>query len=227
MGVNERKEKEKEIRRKDIIDAAEELFFTKGYVATTMDDISKMAEFSKRTVYVYFNRKEQIYFEIMVRGYKKLICLIENEIEDAKEMNALDKLVRICRTFFKFSNEHTEYFNAIMEYENGELDFVKEISDKSREECYELGEKVFSVLVSTIEGGIEEGVIKRELDVVSTAIVLWSCTLGVFNTISKKKNYLLHYHKRNPEELLPESINFFIRSIQNVMNDTTRSSECL
>ena len=54
MGINERKEKEREIRRKDIIEAAERLFFTKGYNNTTMDDVAKEAEFSKRTVLCLF-----------------------------------------------------------------------------------------------------------------------------------------------------------------------------
>ena len=62
MGSSERKEKEKEIRRKDILDAAERIFFTKGYRSATMDDVAKEAEYSKRTVYVYFSSKEQIYF---------------------------------------------------------------------------------------------------------------------------------------------------------------------
>jgi AcrR family transcriptional regulator len=39
-------------------------FFSKGYDITTGEDIARNAEFSKRTVYVYFNSKGQIYFEI-------------------------------------------------------------------------------------------------------------------------------------------------------------------
>ncbi len=68
MGINERKEKEKDIRRNDIIEAAEKVFFKKGYSQATMDDVAKEAEFSKRTLYVYFNSKEQLHFEIMIKG---------------------------------------------------------------------------------------------------------------------------------------------------------------
>lgn len=214
MGANERKEKEREIRRNDIIDAAEKMFFTKGYTATTMDEISSAAEFSKRTVYVYFNSKEQIYFEIMVRGYKILIKMLEKDMEDAKTMNALGKLSQIGRTFYEFRNEYTDYFKTIMEYENNELDFVKGIDDKSKEECYELGEKVFSQLTLILKNGIEEGVIKKELDVVDTAIFLWSCIMGIFNTLNKKENYIMHYHKKNVEEMIPKALDTLIKSIQ-------------
>lgn len=215
MGVNERKEREKEIRRNDIIDASEKVFFSKGYDIATMEDIAREAEFSKRTIYVYFNSKEQLYFEIMVRGYKILIEMMETSIEEVNGANALDKIKQMARTLYRFSNEYPDYFNAIIEYENGERDFVKGISDKSREECYILGEKMFAYLTSALKNGIEEGVIRSELDIVNTAIVLWSCTVGLFNTLTKKINYIYHYHKRNSEELLLEGIDILIRSIKN------------
>ena len=52
MGAEERKQQEKEIKRKDIIDAAEKVFFANGYENSSMDAVAKKAEFSKRTVYV-------------------------------------------------------------------------------------------------------------------------------------------------------------------------------
>lgn len=215
MGINERKDKEKEIRKNDIIDACEKVFFSKGYDAATMDDIAKEAEFSKRTVYVYFNSKEQLYFEIMVRGYKILLNMMETSLRDKKEGDALEEIKEIGKTLYKFNIEYPDYFNAILGYENGEGDFVKGISDKSREECYELGEKMFGYLAFAVRKGIEEGVIRRELDIVNTTIYLWSCTMGLFNTIIKKRNYIEHYHKRNSEELLIEGFNMLMKSIEN------------
>jgi len=214
MGKSERKEKEKEIRRDFIIEAAEKLFFTKGYSVATMDDIAGEAEYSKRTVYVYFNSKEQIYFEIMVRGYKILIGMMETHINSEKNGDALDKIKQIGSTLYKFSKEYPDYFKAIMEYENGELDFVNGIPDKSREECYALGEKIFSYLNLTLKNGIKEGVVRGDLDTVNTAIILWSCTIGIFNTLDKKRNYIMQFHKRNPEELLLESFDILLRSIK-------------
>ena len=41
MGIAERKEREKEQRKNDIINAAERMFFTKGIAATTMEDIAE------------------------------------------------------------------------------------------------------------------------------------------------------------------------------------------
>lgn len=215
MGVSKRKDKEKQIRKDDIIDAAEKIFFLKGYDVATMDDIAKEAEFSKRTVYIYFNSKEQLYFEIMVRGYKILIEAIEDSLDNIKEKNSLDRLKQIGKTFYDFNNEYPDYFNAIMSYENGEKDFSSGISDESREECYALGEKIFGYLSSALADGIEEGVIRDEIDIIDTAIVIWSFTLGLFNTLIKKRNYIKHYHKRDSQKLLLEGLDMLMMTISN------------
>lgn len=215
MGISERKVKEKQIRRNDIIDAAEEVFFSKGYNVATMDDVAKKAEFSKRTVYVYFNSKEQLYFEIMVRGYKILIEMIEVALAERKNMNAIDRIELMGKTLYQFNIEHPNYFDAIMSYENGEKDFINGIPDDSREECYALGEKLFGYLTSALADGIEEGSIQSELDIINTAIVLWSCIIGLFSTLIKKRNYIEHYHMRNPEKVLLEGLNMLMKTIKN------------
>ncbi len=214
MGINERKEKEKEIRRNDIIEAAERIFFTKGYDHATMDDVAKEAEFSKRTVYVYFNSKEQIYFEIMTRGYKLLIGMLKDDLQREKACNAIEEIRQISLTLYRFSKDYPEYFKAIMEYENGELDFQKGIPDQSREECYALGEEILGHLTGTLEKGIAEGSIRIDLDVVKTALVLWACMIGVFNTAKKKENYIKNYHRTTPEELISAAFQLIVRSIQ-------------
>ena len=59
MGIAERKEREKLQRRKDIIDAAEKVFFYRGFESATMDEIAEKVELSKGTLYLYFKSKEE------------------------------------------------------------------------------------------------------------------------------------------------------------------------
>ena len=212
MGITDRKEREKEIRRSDIIEAAETVFFTKGYDRATMDDVAKKAEFSKRTVYVYFNSKEQIYFEIMARGYRLLIHMLKEQLE--KSCDAVETIRQIALTFYQFSLEQPDYFKAIMEYENGELDFKSENPDSSREECYALGEEILGYLTSAIEAGITENAIRSDLDVTKTALVLWASMIGVFHIAIKKENYLKIYHGTTPNELITAAFQMMIGSIQ-------------
>lgn len=215
MGSNERKEKEREIRRKDIINAAEKVFFQKGYNNATMDDVAREAEYSKRTVYIYFDSKEQIYFEIMIRGYRLLIEMLKANLQKDKAPTAIEEIRQMASTLYRFSNDYSEYFRAIMEYENSELDFQKGIPDHSKEECYALGEQILGYLTDALKRGITEGSVCSDLNIRNTALTLWACIIGVFNTAKKKKYYIENYHGIKPEDLVSEAFSMMIRSIQN------------
>lgn len=214
MGSSERREKEKEIRRTDIIEAAEKVFFAKGYDNATMDDVAKTAEFSKRTVYIYFNSKEQIYFEIMTRGYRRLIDMLNDNMHNENGRNAIDEIKQMSLTFYRFNREYPDYFKAIMEYENGELDFQKGVPDASKEECYELGEKIMGHLIGLLRRGIAEGSVRGDLDADNTALVLWACMIGIFNTARRKENYIKNYYRMTPDGLISKAFELIIRSIQ-------------
>ncbi|MCM3702109.1 TetR/AcrR family transcriptional regulator [Paenibacillus macerans] len=214
MGTQERRQKEQEIRRNDIIEAAEKVFFEKGYHSATMDDVAKAAEFSKRTVYIYFTGKEQIYFEIMIRGYRRLIGMLQEDLQNGDFADAIEAIRQMGWTMYRFNRTFPDYFKAIMEYETGERDFQKGIPDASKEECYALGEEIMETLIGLLKKGIAEGSVRADLDPAKTALVLWACIIGVFNTASKKEKYIQSYYGTTAEELVSESVALMISSIQ-------------
>ena len=60
MGIQERKEREKERRRQQIMVAAKRVFSEKGFNKATMEDIAHEAELSPGTLYLYFKNKEEL-----------------------------------------------------------------------------------------------------------------------------------------------------------------------
>lgn len=62
MGIAERRQREKELRREAIIKAATEIFKKKGLTASTMEEIASRAELSKATLYLYFTNKEELFW---------------------------------------------------------------------------------------------------------------------------------------------------------------------
>lgn len=214
MGSIDRKNKIKEIRKNDIIDAAQEVIFSKGYNQASMDEISKQAEFSKRTVYSYFSSKEEIYFEIMVRGYNLLNEQIQNMFNENPQKTALEKIKQMGLVIYKFSTQYPNYFEAIMSYENKEEDFDIQLSNSSRDDCYNLGEILFSYLKTTLEEGVKEGLFRDDIDVVNTSIYIWSSTIGLFDVLIKKKKYLENYHSRDTDTLLKNGLDMIIYSIK-------------
>lgn len=213
MGRKERSLKEKELRCGDIIDAAERVFFSKGYENTSMDEVAKEAEFSKRTVYLYFSSKEQIYYEIMVRGYRLLTDMLEADFQEKAPQNAVEELRCIFFSFLRFSQEHAPYFKAIMEYETKTSDRCVGVESASIDECYQLGEQIFGYLSRALQRGVEEGSLRKGLDSKKAALVLWACTVGVFNTREKKSTYLKDYHSISSEDFVTEAFDMMMHLI--------------
>lgn len=213
MGQIERKRQEQEIKRKDILDAAEQVFFLKGYESTSMDELAKAAEFSKRTIYLYFSSKEQIYFEIMIRGYRLLIEMLKNDLRQASPQNALDELHCIFFTFFRFSENLPMYFKAIMEYETKDSASQTGVEDHSKKECYLLGEQLLGYLSHALQRGVEEGSLSSEVSNKKTALILWACTIGIFTTKGKKSDYLKNYHQIDSKDFVTEAFHMLMRLI--------------
>ena len=68
-----------EFHRGSILAAAERLFAEKGIEGTTMDDIAREAEYSKATLYVYFQSKEEIINAILLSS----MILLQKKIREA------------------------------------------------------------------------------------------------------------------------------------------------
>jgi len=66
VGLLERRDKEKDNRRKSILKSARALFFQKGFHNVTVDEIAKISELGKGSIYLYFTSKEEIYAQILL-----------------------------------------------------------------------------------------------------------------------------------------------------------------
>ena len=62
------KSKTKAVRREEILDAAEELFVTKGYEQATTVDIMQKVGIAKGTLYYHFTSKEEILDALIERA---------------------------------------------------------------------------------------------------------------------------------------------------------------
>ncbi|TNE35749.1 TetR/AcrR family transcriptional regulator [bacterium] len=77
-------EKKQNLTSKDkIVQAAQQEFFQFGYTNVTVDQVAKAAGVSKKTIYQYFNSKEDIFWEIM-------LCRKNEKLEMFNEIYNLD-----------------------------------------------------------------------------------------------------------------------------------------
>ena len=60
MGRENKKDAVAALHKEQIMKAAEKLFSEKGFIQTTIDDISKASEYSRRTIYAYYESKDRL-----------------------------------------------------------------------------------------------------------------------------------------------------------------------
>lgn len=212
MQANNRKTREKLNRKSDILDAAERIFFKKGFENSTMDDIALAAEFTKKTLYSYFKSKEDIYYEIMLRGYKILNRISRNMLDEEKSNSEIYNIKTLGKAFITFSVKYKGYFKAIVDYENEY--YSSNVSDELNKECYKEGEYTFNILKESIENGIKKGEIIDRFSSLDVSLTLWSCILGFVNLIDKKEEYINKAYGRTASAVLENGFEIILNSIK-------------
>jgi len=78
MGIQERKERERERRRQQIMVAANRIFSEKGFGDAAMEDIAHKAELSPATLHLYFRNKEELYVSLLLRILQYFLLRVEH-----------------------------------------------------------------------------------------------------------------------------------------------------
>jgi AcrR family transcriptional regulator len=81
-----------EAARQRILDAAEELFFNKGINATAVEDVADAARVSKRTLYAYFDSKDDL-----ARAYLSRLWAKPDTVDAAITHPELDPKTRLLQ----------------------------------------------------------------------------------------------------------------------------------
>ncbi|AEA16066.1 MULTISPECIES: TetR/AcrR family transcriptional regulator [Bacillus] len=141
--------KEYEERRKEILETAERLFFTKGYTKTTVNDILKEIGIAKGTFYYYFKSKEEVMDEIIMRIIKEDVTKAKRIVSNP-DIPVLDKLFKILMEQSPKSGDvkekMIEQFHQPNNAEMHQKSLVQSIIHLS------------PVLTEVLEQGIEEGI---------------------------------------------------------------------
>ncbi len=111
MGTTERRQREAAQRRKDIIDAARNVFWESGYDGATMPQIAAQAELAPGTLYLYFPSKDCLYVELLTEGYALLSERLTGCLDGSE--NPARRASLLIDAFFEFAAESPEYFDIM------------------------------------------------------------------------------------------------------------------
>ena len=189
MGITERKEREKEQRRNDIIDAAENVFFSKSLENATMDEIAAAAELSKGTLYLYFNNKEDLFYAICMRALRTLRHVLEKAISTGN--TGLENLVELGRAYAYFSREYNDYFKVITYFE-AKQDIDPDMCTGNCQDCdmHKENSCPMELLMHVVDQGQKDRSARKDIPAPVMAHLLWSQATGVLQALHLKTEHI-------------------------------------
>ena len=185
MGIIERKGREREHRREEIIDAAQKIFFQKGLIVATMDEIAEAAELSKGTLYLYYKSKEDLYLAVMLRGLDILNDMFTNVL--ASDQPTIKIIASLSEAYYQFFAQHKNYFRMFHFFENPQ--FHKQVSEEMLHSCAGQNQKVWTIVIELIKRGIDEGVIEANIDPKQAVVILWASSNALMRQMDREDTY--------------------------------------
>lgn len=215
MGIQERREREKENRKEQIIKTAIKEFAKSGIRNSSIKDIAQKAEISPRTIYSYFSNKRELYGAVLLRGLK----ILSKEIEKIAiaENDPVESVKSVKEAYGSFYRLHRDYFRIMMYL--GFHDVYEEVNPKM---CQEISDSVMGCIrrvAEIIKKGQEKGRI-REGDPRRLSWSLWSLFMGVGHINEAKHS--LNVGKTDFEELFDFAFRSLMRK-ENATNEDTFS----
>jgi AcrR family transcriptional regulator len=172
MSLAKWKEREREQRQNDIIDAARKLFAAKDFDEVSMNEIAEEVGLGKSTLYLYFKNKESLYFAVVLRGTRIWAEMVKKEVK--KGNTGLEKLILYGNANRRFSNEYPDYFRLLYSPTSikKQFDIDKMTSSGEFQEVRELFKEIMFIGIDSIEKGRDEGEIRSDVDPTEAAILL-------------------------------------------------------
>lgn len=209
MIAEKKSENKKFVKRKKIIESASTLFSRKSYHEVMMEDVAKMADIAKGTVYTYFASKEELYFSIMRLRMEKLTSSLKEKIKI--ENSSIDSIHSFIIHLYMFMMKYRDFF----------LMYQKEFLKAGNELCSELvvlEKELKKILAGIIESGKKENLFRNIETGFAVDLILGSVYgtvhRGIENNIPEEKmiserekifDFVLNglFHNYNAAESLP------------------------
>ena len=186
-----RKQRETNLRKQNIIKAAEKLFLANGYEDTTMNQIANESEFSKGTLYNYFKSKDDLYLAIGTKAYEIIIDYTKFFVENKDP--GVDQLKAVGYAYYEFTKNYPDYAHIFHDIaiklpniaqKSKEKLTVNEKEYLNRSEAY--GEQFRDVIVKAIKTKS----IRSDKDPILIGFTLFMVTSGIMKELEQHQNTL-------------------------------------
>jgi AcrR family transcriptional regulator len=137
-------------RRQLIVEAATKSFSLFGYKATTMDQVAKLANVGKGTIYTFFKNKEELFDDIINTLLKNMKDVAEQAINKQDSFHENANRVLFDLLDFRKSHQLT-------------IKLFQEERDMGTQAVVEVIQRVEQVIINYMKGIIQEAIDRKEI----------------------------------------------------------------
>lgn len=178
-----REVKDPEVRKAEIMAAAQGLFYQKGYLNTTTQDIIKSLGISRGLLYYHFKSKEDILFSIIEKHIEPLLSFFKS-LTNNEELSAQEKIVTFIQSTVISESSVTEENHALQDaVELPENDYMM---DKIN---HRMSYAMTNYFAEIIRQGNKEGVFHVEYPDEISAYLMTAYSFVINDTALHQNNY--------------------------------------
>lgn len=209
MSRQNKKEAVATLHRQTILSAAEQIFYEKGFHATTIEDLSQASNYSRRTIYTYFESKEDILYNIILKG----VTSLHQDLTESLSLKTdfINKYYAICQAMTLYHAKYPYSFDSVNNMKNKEINF-NELSPTLMQ-IFEMGTKTNQLLETFIQEGQENNLVKKHLNPKQTIYILWANLSSVITLAHNKGSFISTELNISTENFLHDGFTQIINSI--------------
>jgi AcrR family transcriptional regulator len=183
MGIEERKEREKKMRRQQIMDAAKKVFASKGFGGATVENITDEAELSPATLYLYFKNKDELFASLNLRMLEALIAKVEN-VRDQKKLSPEEKIDALEKALYEVYL--TDPLNVVNVLRFQSKERLRNLSPELASQIRDYTQKYMKAIAEIFENGVREGIF-LDRHPAAFADIVWGLFAGLVLLEDTKK----------------------------------------
>jgi AcrR family transcriptional regulator len=209
--IRSRRDEEKEMRRQDILDAAERVIAKHGWENTDFGKIAQRARLSRSLVYVYFPTRDDLFHAVCARGLTDLERRFGTVM--ATPAPGLELSMSIGRAYHAFAREQPLYFELVAQYQDKNMDPTGQTANE--EVANQQGGKCLGLLVQAIAIGLEDGSIDKLVgDPRPAAVSMWAFTHGLIQIASRKECMLQDNFQLSGQQMMEHGFALMRRTLE-------------
>lgn len=170
MGINDRKEREKEELRTRILTAALEIYQEHGYEKTSIRAIADRIEYSPTTIYLYFKDKNDLLHAVHTEGFR---LMADHFAPIANIQDPFERLLEMGKYYLQFAFGNPTLYDLMFVQTAPFEHLDQEDAD------WVQGQNSFKFLVDNVQACIDQGIMRKDNNAEVIAFTIWAAVHGI------------------------------------------------